>query len=198
MRAVCAVLYMSAAFASTPLGSKALAMAGRPCGTNSIDLRRQTGCTKNMASGKLLEWWQQGRLVRSDKDAHGTGAIALQYFVSDAHRIAWEALPVERRPNATRQRLGRIRHDSDDPMPKSKRLRASERQRSTPGAHLGTWRRAPRQGAAKPDPNAYIVRTDGLALGYDKRVQCSPEEAAQLKRTGYYSSGAYRRDISTP
>ena len=48
--------------------------------------------------------------------------------------------------------------------------------------------------ATLPARKAANVQTVGKALGYDKRIQCSPEEAERLRHTGYYSSGAYRTD----
>lgn len=84
----------------------------------------------------------------------------------------------------------------------AKGLRYIERGRNQPAAprrptvlpvKLGTWQRTPMVGQpTKPAPKPAVLVQYGVSAGYDKRVQCSPEEAAALRVSGYYSSGAYR------
>jgi len=54
--------------------------------------------------------------------------------------------------------------------------------------------RVPQGQQAKFMMTAVTPTTVGLASGVDERYQCTPEEAEELRKTGYYSSGAYRKD----
>lgn len=158
---------MTGRLESTHMGQLARELSARPCGTHSIELAQAAGSTVTLAASLLSAWFDRKHLVRSSSNSRGLGALVMQYFASPTHRDAWQALPVQARPNVMRKR-----HSVTKSPPKA-RIRKPRPVKAKPigKVQAPSWETL----GAKTSRNATTV---GIASGYDSRTQMGPIEAA--------------------
>lgn len=146
-------------------------LAARKCGTNSAELVKAYDTSSRAASSALELRVKNGSLHRIAGKSSEVGHISHQYFLFRPDSIQWDALPVNKRPNAAIKR---------------------SRNGNGPAETGYTWRRSAPVGSVTPAKSTQVRVVPGM-LGFDRRYACSPEESEALKVTGYFSSGEYRK-----
>jgi hypothetical protein len=155
------------------MGNAVYELASRECGTNCVEAVSK-GFRRISVNEILIGWHRRGIVVRAESHTSGPCAIAYQYFLSQKHKDAWEALPLADRPNAARKR----KHFKEPKIRKPKVLKLKPLP-SGNRIQLSTWARAPLVGSIHAKKT--VVRQQGISLGYDERYQISPEAAAAFE-----------------